>query len=71
MCRCRRIGTSYTAPPSVVATFDIRFRKHRTKNSYGIHTKANFEENNILMCPQIIATSHYTINAVLLITISI
>ena len=63
-----RISTNYTALATVVAIVDLRFI---TQNKKGIHMKENFEENTNLMCPTIIATSHYAKNAVLLITISI
>ena len=54
------ISTSYTALPSVVTTFDVRFIT-QNKNLYGNHMMANFGKNTILMYPKFLATSHYTI----------
>ena len=44
-----RISTSYTALPTVVATFDVRFIT-QNKISYGIHMKSNLKVNTILIC---------------------
>ena len=37
-------------------------RRDETKKLYGTHMKANVEENTILMCPKIRATSYYAKN---------